>query len=112
MKKFVGSPSVIDLVKHGSCHIGFYRGKGVLLVKKRGIFHRIDGEKIGTVRGCKYQFVEDAFVIRGYNSQIPQAVADVNPVPGKDGFGDGVAVYDFPGPGHLVECGEGEMPCI
>ena len=57
VQKFIGSPAMVDLVKHGPCHVGFHRGKHLLFVKKLRIGIGIDGKKDGAVGTLNHKFV-------------------------------------------------------
>ena len=112
VEKFVGRASVIDLVEHGSRHVGSDIGKKLLLVEKRGVVTGIDGQNHRTVHLFNHDFVYHGLVVRDHNPKISQPVIQINLIPGKHRLGDRFPVDDFPGAGHLVKCGNGKVPGI
>ena len=96
VEKFVGRASVIDLVEHGSRHVGSDIGKKLLLVEKRGVVTGIDGQNHRTVHLFNHDFIYHGLVVRDHNPKISQPVIQINLIPGKHRLGDRFPVDDFP----------------
>ncbi len=74
VQKFVSRAPVVNLVEHGSGHVGSGVGKKLLLVKKSGIFLIVDRQNHGTVHMFNHDFIYHGLVVGDNNAKVSEPV--------------------------------------
>ena len=103
MDEFVGSPAMVNFIKHGAVHIGDSGGKSILLIKERRITVCIDWLKNRAIRRLYDELIENSGIISGNNAKVTQIVIHIYLIPVKDRFHSGISVDDFPFSGYFIK---------